>query len=217
MVEGEPGPKEPVGAKGPTGEKGRTGDPGPQGPPGPAGPPGASAPQGRPHLITIVYSLLGPLVAIAAAVMAYKSLDTSQKALATSRQSMEVGQRAYLSVSGGYFTVEHEVSNLVTDVSKLHARWGVELTNLGNTPASIEDGTTLNFSMPRLWELTTVTSNAVLTNNTSIRLDLRRDLGPKTTFNEDIGFDILIKEGADTYQIETIGITANIPYTDVFG
>jgi hypothetical protein len=131
---------------------------------------------------------------------------------------MEVGQRAYLSVSTGFFKVEKESSVLVPDVYKLHARWGVELSNLGNTPASIEAGSTLSFSMPRDWELTTVTSNAVMGNdNSSIHIDLRRDLGPKDKFSEEIGFDVLLKEGADSFQVEKIQVLSTVPYRDVFG
>src|SRR5688500_16597831 len=59
----------------------------------------------KPHLLTLLVGLLGPVTAILAITFTFmgyrlssESLRMSQAALATSQQSLQVGQRAYLSI-----------------------------------------------------------------------------------------------------------------------
>jgi hypothetical protein len=95
-VPGEKGPP------GDTGDKGPRGDPGPQGPPGPAG---SSAPQGRPHISTLVYSFLVPIVTGLALYFAFKSYRTAQDALDTSKKTLVIGQKAYVTIRLGRLSV----------------------------------------------------------------------------------------------------------------
>ena len=71
----------------------------------------------RPHKITIVIGVLSPLLAVAAVAISLQGVKTS-------RTAMEVGQRAYLSVTDGRLSV-----------SGRQAHYSYVLHNLGNTPA----------------------------------------------------------------------------------
>jgi hypothetical protein len=71
----------------------------------------------RPHKITIVIGVLSPLLAIAAVTISLQGVKTS-------RTAMEVGQRAYLSISDGRLSVSGD-----------QAHYSYVLHNLGNTPA----------------------------------------------------------------------------------
>jgi hypothetical protein len=89
----------------------------------------------RPHPLSIVTGLVGPLVAIVAMALSYASYRVSNESLRTSQASLEIGQRAYLSVSDttAMFSVDSG-----TDHPWIHTRYRFTVQNLGNTPAHIQ-------------------------------------------------------------------------------
>jgi hypothetical protein len=79
----------------------------------------------KPHRLTLLIGLLSPMLALAAIWISYRSFQTSER-------SMKVGQRAYLSST---LYVEPNVSeSKIVSIS-----FRAKITNLGNTPASIEN------------------------------------------------------------------------------
>src|SRR5215204_2529049 len=104
----------------------------------------------RPHPVTILMGILGPVVAVLAITFTYfgyqlsmQSLAVSQKALETSQQTLKVGQRAYLVIENSESLIKlvkatYEppgapvVPSLVGDVEQ-----SFNMRNLGRTPASL--------------------------------------------------------------------------------
>ena len=71
----------------------------------------------RPHAITVILGILSPLLAVAAVIISFQGVRTS-------RTAMQVGQRAYLSITDGHLTISGKA-----------AHYRFVLHNLGNTPA----------------------------------------------------------------------------------
>jgi hypothetical protein len=85
----------------------------------------------RPHRITIWIGAFSPFLGAVALVVSLFSLKTS-------RDSLKLGQRAYLAFSVTGFTVTEDPSAATPT-----AKAAVTIKNVGNTPAYIDDGQTM--------------------------------------------------------------------------
>lgn len=98
----------------------------------------------RPHPIAIRMALMSPLLAVVATVISLMSFYTS-------RESLEVGQRAYVSFSNGTMSV-FRVSYGPEDYEKDGVSitlWG-DFHNQGNTPARFEN-ISIELALPEGW------------------------------------------------------------------
>src|SRR4051794_16154089 len=103
----------------------------------------------RPHWVTIVLGILGPLTAMVAVTFTFlgyrlstQSFRISAEALRTAEQNLRYGQQAYLALRNG--RIRMYVTQRPKSLWSLPARLvGIESTfdivNLGNTPADITD------------------------------------------------------------------------------
>lgn len=80
----------------------------------------------RPHPITITLGLLSPVLALVATIISLQSLSTS-------RQSLRVGQRAYVHVTDGFLHLEKAPN--VKGKPSFHLTLGGTVHNSGSTPA----------------------------------------------------------------------------------
>jgi hypothetical protein len=98
----------------------------------------------RPHPIAIRLAFISPLLAVVATVISLMSFYTS-------RESLEVGQRAYVSFSKGSMSVS-QISYGPEDYEKDGVRIAVwsDFRNLGNTPARFEN-ISIELALPKGW------------------------------------------------------------------
>lgn len=82
----------------------------------------------RPHWITIAVGCLAPSLAIIALIVSLEGLRTS-------RESLRIGQRAYVQ---GRFTWQEDTPSLMKKNGVTFWRLRVELANTGNSPAWID-------------------------------------------------------------------------------
>lgn len=93
----------------------------------------------RPHNLTLLLSLMSPLLAIAAVTISFNSVRLSQ-------QSLQVSQRAYLDIDNAttakFGTLKFQFlqipSKVLNSVAEERLRITVLVHNRGNTPADIE-------------------------------------------------------------------------------
>jgi hypothetical protein len=83
----------------------------------------------KPHPITIRLAYLAPALAVVAVVMSIASFNTS-------RQSLETGQRAYLSFVLQSYSIQKEVTD--DGRSFITLRTKLAIRNVGNTPAFVD-------------------------------------------------------------------------------
>jgi hypothetical protein len=93
----------------------------------------------RPHNLTVVIGLLSPTLAIVALLLSWRSLETS-------RQSIKISQRAYLSSEPQQLAIDPRVFHLVgrqpDDGNPVcrnaqSVKVSVKIWNMGNTPATL--------------------------------------------------------------------------------
>jgi hypothetical protein len=89
----------------------------------------------RPHWITIVLGFISPAVAVAALIISFRSLDMS-------KETLKVGQAAYLSIREGRLSAYNRGEQAMASVIPVplaEVRYSFVVQNLGNTPARITD------------------------------------------------------------------------------
>lgn len=104
----------------------------------------------RPHPLTLLVGLLGPVTAILAITFTFmgyrlstKSLETSQESLRVSQESLRSNQQGLKIAQRAYLTARTPIFELaappnIAEDSRI-ILFGYDLTNVGNTPARIND------------------------------------------------------------------------------
>ncbi len=140
----------------------------------------------KPHRITVKLALLSPLLALVAAIVSIGSFWVS-------RQSLEVGQRAYISISD--FSAHIDNNNLTLDCS---------VENQGNTPAK---DLIVDYSL----------SADKKADDISLQEDEKQDnedVGPKEKFRSHIVE--LLDYYPELNGLKVLYIQGYVRYTDVF-
>lgn len=101
----------------------------------------------RPHRITVFTSVVSTIVAFVAIFFSYQSWENSERALETSQQSLQVGQRAYLAIERSRLTVAAQPAI----ASGWLVRLDFDIRNLGRTPAELK-GVEFVFDVPPGWK-----------------------------------------------------------------
>jgi hypothetical protein len=160
----------------------------------------------RPHPVTVRLALLSPLLAIVATVISIGSLWTS-------RQAMQIGQRAYISMTNGSLKLD-EVS-----IQSPNAKFEIRLVikNLGNTPAHCA-WFVVEFSTRK----PNVVSNRVVIEGESelVFNILNFDVAPKEEFQKTFTMRLDLPETLQLRRLYLTGlpqVSAVLDYVDVFG
>jgi hypothetical protein len=176
----------------------------------------------QPHPWTIILAALSPALSIIALVV-------SLQALKTSRQSMEIGQRAYLTIPKGSMSISPAV-RLPTNSAELvvGVDYTVEINNVGNTPAKIKR-ITLQYMIPKGWTHTNKVSAGVVPlpagSNDIIAIPENATVPPKGSLQRQYGISITTTNPVYPYSLVGLivnsdnnrGLDENAPFVRLIG